>query len=182
MEGALDRLEELCRLASEAQNGRPESLEALLRESAGIVHAVARARFGETLAAEEAAAEALSRAARDLRQLRNVRAYPKWIARIAKRAAADEAKKRRASGGEGVERVDPAAGPEALAEAAERRRAVRATLSLLPRRVRVPVLLHFSEGLSYREIAATLGTSLSTVSRRVAKGLSSLRRALGEEP
>ena len=83
VEVALDRLEDLCRLAEAAQNGRPECLEALLRESAGIVHAIVRARFGESLAAEEAAAEALTRIARDLKKLRNARAYPRWAARIA---------------------------------------------------------------------------------------------------
>ena len=56
---------------------------ALLVKSAGLVHALARARLGDTLAADEASAEALFRAARGIRTLRDPVAYPRWLARIA---------------------------------------------------------------------------------------------------
>jgi RNA polymerase sigma-70 factor (ECF subfamily) len=178
----VERIERLVRLAAATRNGHPELLGDLLAESAGIVHAVARARLGETLAAEEAAADALVRAASGLAGLRDPGAYPRWLARIAARCTADAAKRRTA----GDERPEDAPGggpdPAAAARAAERSRAVRVAVSHLPPRLREPVLLHFSEGLTYREVSRTLGTGLGTVARRMRKALRLLKQTLGEEP
>ena len=60
---------------------------------------------------------------------------------------------------------------------------IRGAIGALPPRLREPVLLHFAEGLSYREVARTLGTGISTVARRMEKSLVRLKRSLGgEEP
>jgi len=68
------------------------------------------------------------------------------------------------------------------AQASERAVAIRRAACELPLRLRAPVLLHYVEGMSYRDVAKALGTSLSTVSRRIAKALAVLKRRLGEEP
>jgi RNA polymerase sigma-70 factor (ECF subfamily) len=175
---------ELQNLAGAALNGSPERLEELLEKSAGLVHALARARLGDTLAADEASAEALFRAARGIRTLKDPVAYPRWIARITARAAADTRKRSKAAlTTERLSQVaDSSAGPADLAAAGDRARAVRNAVAGLPRRVREPLLLHFSEGLPYRQIAEVLGVGLGTVARRVSRGLTGLKRALGEEP
>ncbi len=171
-------------LAKAAMNGSPERLEELLVKSAGMVHALARARLGDTLAADEASAEALFRAARGIRKLKDPVAYPRWIARITARAAADIARKSKAAAT--TDRLgqvaDPTAGPEEVAAAGDRARAVHSALADLPRKVREPLLLHFSEGLPYRQIAEILGIGLGTVARRVSRGLKGLRHSLGREP
>ena len=183
MEDHLDRVDELCRLVAAVRNGHPERMDELLGESAGIVHALARAHLGDSLAAEEAAADALVRVARGLRKLEEPRSYVRWLGRIAARCAADAGRKRAdAVTASPEEPADPAGGPLDMARSKERAQAIRSTVRDLPRRLRAPVLLHYVEGLSYREIAAALGTSLSTVSRRIGRALAILRKRLGEEP
>lgn len=179
----MDRIERLGRLVVDARNGHPERLEDLLRESAGIAHALSRARLGETLAAEEAAAEALRRVAGGLPRLRDPRSYLGWLRRITIRCATDAVKRRVLEVvPEFDETVAPGEGPAEAARRAERATSINRAVGSLPQRLRDPVLLHFAEGLSYREVARTLGTGLSTVARRMEKSLALLKRTLGEEP
>lgn len=179
----MDRIESLVHLAEAVTNGRPEKLSRLLTESAGIVHAFARSRLGDTLAAEEATQDALTRVARAVPTLRDPRAYPAWVKRIVLRCAADVAKRSIAEiQPERTEPEDPADDPLTAAAKAERVRDVRSAVQALPEQLRSSVLLHYAEGLSYREIAALTGRSLSTVARRMEAALGRLRRILKEEP
>lgn len=176
-------MDELARLAAAAGDGEPERLETLLRESSGLVHAVVRARLGDTLAADEAAAEALARAARWLPGLRDPQAFAAWITRIAARCATDAARRNGAAVvATRDEAPDPSPGPAEEAVAAERARTIRDAVKKLPVRLRDPLLLHFTEGFSYREVARALGVGLGTVARRMEKALAALARALGDEP
>ncbi len=156
-------------------------MEDLLRASAGLAHAAARARLGETLAADGATAEALARVAGSLEKLRDPQAFPHWLYRIAARCAASHTGAPAPLVALSGREPDPRAGPSAAAESAERARQVRAAVEALPRRWREPVYLHFVEGLAYREIATVLGTGLGTVSRRMRRALDTLRARLGEE-
>jgi RNA polymerase sigma-70 factor (ECF subfamily) len=182
-EALLSRIDELARLAAAARDGEPERLDDLLAESFGIVHSIARSRLGDTLAAEEAAADALARVARGLGGLSDAQSYVRWLATVAARSAADVAK-RRAGAPEVMaeEPAAPGAGPPAALIAADRARRIRRCVRGLPPRLREPVLLHFVEGLSYRETASVLDVGLGTVARRITKALGALRKALGEEP
>ncbi|MHC4473534.1 MAG: RNA polymerase sigma factor [Planctomycetota bacterium] len=183
MEDHLNRVDELSRLAEAVRNGHPERLDDLLCESAGIVHALARSRLGDSLAAEEAVADTLVRVARGIRSLEDSSCYVRWLARIATRCAADASRRRADVVAPAPEEpADPTGGPLEAARAAERAGAIRRAVAGLPKRLRAPVLLHFVEGMSYRDVAEALGKSLSTVSRRMRKALTVLRRRLGEEP
>ncbi|PSK97353.1 RNA polymerase sigma-29 (SigE) subunit [Murinocardiopsis flavida] len=55
---------------------------------------------------------------------------------------------------------------------------IQAALDALPAEFRAPVVLCDIEGLSYEEIAATLGVKLGTVRSRIHRGRSQLRKAL----
>ena len=80
----------------------------------------------------------------------------------------------------GPEGLPETAGRDEPAEAAERDRLVRAlaTLKARPRRV---VVLRYVEGLSEREVAATLGIPVGTVKSDASRGLQRLRSALEKE-
>lgn len=176
-------LPSLVALAREAREGGDEALEALLRESAGMVHAIARARLGDGIAAEDATAAALERVARGLPRLRKPEAFGPWLGRIARRCAADAARRSRTTADPSdVEATDPATDPVDALLQAERRAAVREAIAALPVRGREVVLLHFVEGLTYREIAGLLRMGLGTVARRMKRALEALRGALGVEP
>ncbi|MCZ6787686.1 MAG: RNA polymerase sigma factor [Planctomycetota bacterium] len=174
-----ERLEALVELARRARRGGRADLEELLRQSAGFVHAVARGRLGNSLAAEGAAVDALARAARALPRLKDVQSYPAWLYRIAVRCAADARSRSGAVDIGPLDPVDPAAGPADVLVAVERSRTVRDAVTALPTRQRDVVLLHFVEGLSYREIACVQGIALGTVARRMKRALGALKQALG---
>jgi len=170
-------MERLIALAGRAQQGDKAALEELLEESAGLAHAVARSRLGESLAAEGAAVDALARAAQSLGKLKDPRAYPHWLYRIATRCAASAAPPEVL---EVRDAPDPGGGPVETLVAAERAQRVRAAVARLPARLREPVYLHFAEGLGYRSIARVLDIGLGSVSRRIATALGVLRERLGE--
>jgi RNA polymerase sigma-70 factor (ECF subfamily) len=74
--------------------------------------------------------------------------------------------------------VDRGNTPEQETLAHERERVLRAALITLGRPYRETVILRDIEGLSYEEVAATLGISVGTVKSRLARGRSALRRKL----
>lgn len=176
----VDQLTELARLAREGE--RP-ALEALLSETAGFLHTLARARVRDAAEAEVVTADALTRIASAFGRLRDPQAYPHWAYRILQRCIARRGGRRHAS-------LDPATlaisdampGPASTAVKVERRQVIRRAIDGLPVKVREPVLLHFVHGLTYREVAAVLGTGLGTVARRMNKALDLLRLRLGGNP
>ncbi len=90
--------------------------------------------------------------------------------------------------GRWVEAAEPAAlervgaAPEQLEEllARERTRRVHRALADLPLKLREAVVLRFSEGLDYEDIAAVVGAGESTVRSRVHHGLKGLRAQVEE--
>ena len=56
---------------------------------------------------------------------------------------------------------------------------VRAAISTLSPKLRLPILLKYIEGLSYEEIAETLSLSKGTVASRLNRGHKELARKLG---
>ncbi len=71
--------------------------------------------------------------------------------------------------------------PTAGDDAAERL-TVRAALSQVPPRQRAVLVLRFYCDLSVQETADTLGCSAGTVKSQTARGLTAMRRLLGEYP
>lgn len=55
-----------------------------------------------------------------------------------------------------------------------------AALKDLPEGIRLPLVLHYAEGMSYQEIAQTLHLSQSTIRNRLRKGKEKLRKELEE--
>ncbi len=169
-------------LAARAVAGDRTALEALLEESAGVAHALARSRLGDNHLAEEAAVDALARVARGIGRLKDPTAYPRWMGRITRRCVADAVRQRPAPATPVADPVAPGPDPVERLVSTERAGALRGAVAALPDALRAVVLLHYAEGLSYREIASVLGVGLGTVARRVERALGALRRRLGEKP
>lgn len=171
----------LIELAKAAHRGERPALEELLRATAGLVHALARARVGDTAVADTVTADALARVATGFARLRDPQAYPHWVYRITQRCVARQGGQRRRAGALEAEPADPRGGPAETAVALERGVTIRAAVAALPVNLREPVLLHFVKDMPYREIAEVLGVGLGTVSRRMRRALGALERRLGEE-
>jgi RNA polymerase sigma-70 factor (ECF subfamily) len=77
------------------------------------------------------------------------------------------------------ERVAPAA--DARAEVTEWKNSLWARVAQLPEGQRQALVLRFSEGLRYEEVAEVLDCPLGTVKSRIFHGLAGLRRILEEE-
>ncbi len=75
---------------------------------------------------------------------------------------------------------DPAGGPEAAALRSETVAEVRQAVARLAPRYREPVILYYAAGLTYGEIAGTLGLPAGTVATRLRRALAILGREIGQ--
>ena len=69
--------------------------------------------------------------------------------------------------------------PQAAVEAAETTRAVRAALGRIPRRQATVLALRYS-GLSYAEMASSLGIGVNAVGTRLRRAEARLRKEVGD--
>jgi RNA polymerase sigma-70 factor, ECF subfamily len=68
--------------------------------------------------------------------------------------------------------------PVAIAERAERAQLVNSAVAELSPPLRSVIALHYTAGLSLRQVATTMGVSVGTVKSRLSAGLEQLRRRL----
>ena len=113
--------------------------------------------------------------------IKDARAW--WLRLLLCRNRARTQRRRPEGPGENLASVpDPAPGPEQAALVAADRERLAHHLSRLPWTTRAAVVLRHVAGLSYPEIAATLGRPPGTVKSDVHRGLQRLRAFLEEEP
>lgn len=145
-------------------------------------------------AAEDAAQDAFISAFRKIESMRGPSARS-WLLRIAANTCIDELRRRKRrpqvsldvpvaseEGERSLDVRDETAGPEQMALRGEVWEALQAELSLLPADQRLAIILCDIEGLSYEEIASTMGGSLGTVKSRISRGRARLREALSGRP
>lgn len=184
-------------LVERGRQGDLEAFNAIVAAYQDRVYNLCLRMLGSPQAAEDASQEAFLSAYRNVGRMRgpSVRA---WLLRIAANACIDELRRRRrrpqlsldapapsAAGGEPerpLEVSDPTAGPEHLALRGELHQALQAELLRLPPDQRLAVVLCDVEGLSYEEIAVSMGSSVGTVKSRISRGRARLREALRAQP
>ena len=166
-------------LITQAQQGDRRAFGQLVRRHReGVVNVVYR-MCGDANLAEDAAQEAFIRAWQNLPSYRPQSPFRNWVYRIATNAALDALRRER----EAVD-IDALAlansdnGPEAVVEGAERGERVRQAVLALPPASRAVLVLREYEGLSYREIAETLGIPMGTVMSRLNYARNRLRESL----
>jgi RNA polymerase sigma-70 factor, ECF subfamily len=166
-----------------APDWTPPSWEEIVRAHSGRVYRLAYRLTGNTQDAEDLTQEVFVRVFRSLSRY-TPGTFEGWLHRITTNLFLDMARRRQRIRFEGL--GDDAAqrlhgtGPTP-AEAFEERHLdadVFAALAALPPEYRAAVVLCDIEGLSYEEIAATLGVKLGTVRSRIHRGRAQLRAAL----
>ncbi len=171
-------------LVSATLAGDPDAYARLVARYRDVACAYAYARLGDREEAEDAAQEAFVRAYAALDRFRLSACWAAWLMRILRNHCSDMLRRRRTRRTEPVaaDWVDERPGPEMLALAGERQRVLRAAVAELPEKYRLPLLMHFASGRTYREIAVALGVPESTIVGRMAGALRRLRRRLGVLP
>jgi RNA polymerase sigma-70 factor (ECF subfamily) len=153
--------------------GRTEVFVEIVRRYQNIVFSLAYQRTLNRADAEDVAQEVFLRAYRDLRKLRNTRLFGRWIYGIALNVTRERVRIRR-----------PEATLEAIAEPQARtadrmRDDLLALVGNLPDKYRLPITMHFVDGLGHREISENLSLRESTVRSRVHRAKAMLKKRAG---
>ncbi len=162
---------------------RPPSWDALVRQHSARVYRLAYRLTGNTHDAEDLTQEVFVRVFRSLSSY-TPGTFEGWLHRITTNLFLDMARRRQRIRFEGL--GDHAAGllrdeeptPAQAFDARHLDADVQAALEALAPEYRAAVVLCDIEGLSYEEIAATLGVKLGTVRSRIHRGRAQLRTAL----
>jgi RNA polymerase sigma-70 factor (ECF subfamily) len=168
-------------LVERAQRGDHEAFDALATAAYHRLYAIARRILRDGYAAEDAVQDALLKAWRDLRGLRDPRAFDAWLHRLLVNACRDQVRRTRRRPVELPDLdIDRPATHDALAQLADRDELERAFLALTVEHRAVLVLHHYL-GLTAPEIAAHLRIPPGTVASRLHYGLRAMRVALRED-
>jgi RNA polymerase sigma factor (sigma-70 family) len=160
---------------------RPTSFDRLFDEEYARVAAIARRVLGDPVAAEDVAQEVFLDLHRRFGDNPGAKA-PAWARTAAAHTALNMIRTNRRRAVREVRfATEPslANDPEASVEASETTRAVRAALARIPRRQAMVLALRYS-GLSYAEIASSLGIGVNAVGTRLRRAEARLRKEVGD--
>lgn len=137
--------------------------------------------LGARAEAEEIAQEVFLRVHRAVAAFRGEAALSTWLYAITSRLCLNrlQAPDRRRRAEAALDMVaDPAPGPGAELEAAEREAALQRAIGALDEQARIVVVLRDVQGLSYEEIAAALELPVGTVRSRLHRARLALKERL----
>jgi len=165
-------------LLARANDGSPEAFGVLATRYRNALTRLAFRYLGDAEEAHDVAQEALLRAYQHLASHDRERPFRSWLFTIARNLALN-ARRSRKRARSFVSFDDSLAsrdeGPEQCAVREEAARAMRDALAALPALYRTPLELRYFSGLSYTEIALTLGVPLGTLKARLNRGKRFLR-------
>jgi RNA polymerase sigma-70 factor (ECF subfamily) len=173
-------------LLVKASEGDLRSFEAIYKAAAGFVYNVAYRVVGKKEDAEEVTQEVFMTVYHKLKSFRYQSSFKTWVYRIAVNSAINHAKKVSKERNRTVEYDENLTAVHAPAEAhvrmdqEQQEETVNALLNELNPEQRACIVLRNMEGLSYQEIAETLGINLNTVRSRLKRGRETLV-TLGKE-
>lgn len=155
-------------------DGDVDSFRALYEKHYGLAVGLARCRLSDHHLAEDAAQEAFAVACRKLHTLSKPQRFPEWLGTICRRTAGKIARKH------GVVQPFEDSGVE-KSTSESTRTTVQEALTMLPLISREVLILHYLSGLTYDEIAQTLGISFQAVHGRMQRARKSLSRYLTQD-
>jgi len=150
-----------------------EAFRELTARYAGLVYGTCLRVLGNPADAEDVAQECFLELARKAGAIHT--SLPGWLHALARSRAIDlarrEAARRRYEQQAAGQQIEPSSW-------AELEPYIDDALATLPDTLRQPILLHYLLGCTQAEVAARLGTTQATVSRRLDKGIEALRAHL----
>ena len=173
------------RLIQRCQAGDELAWEALVRAQQGRVYAVACHYLRDADEARDLAQEILVRVWQRLPQLEDPERFVSWMLSIARNAAIDRVRRRKARppaqdipAEDMVALEDPGPAPDADAESGSARRMVHRAIDSLGEIHREMLLLREIQGLSLEEVGRVLGLPVGTVKSRSNRARLELANAL----
>jgi len=165
-------------LVERAREGDHDAFTELARGAVTRLDRAARLILRDPELARDAVQEALIRAWRDLRGLRDLDRFDAWLHRLTVNVCLDIARHRRRRVIE-VE-LDPIDGPSVgdISGAIANREIVDAAMQRLDEQGRAIVVLHYYLGMPLPEVAATLSIPVGTVKSRLHRALGTMRIAI----
>lgn len=155
------------------------AFETIVRRHGGMVHGVCRRLLRDPHACDDAFQATFLVLARSAGRIRKRHSLASWLHgvahRISRRALAERYRRQEQT----VPMEQVIAEPELRdVETRYEQQMLDAELQSLPERYREPLVLHYLEGLSSRELAERLGLSVSAVEGRLKRGRKELRMRL----
>jgi len=172
-----------------AQRGNLDAFNELVLTYQHRIYNLAYRILGDPAAAEDATQETFIAAYRKIGSFRGG-SFISWLLRIVANRCYDELRRQKRRPSVPLEEIDVGEeeanpvlinggeSPEEHAERAELTRFLQAAISTLPPDQRVVLVLSDVEGLSYAEIAETVGVPVGTVKSRLARARARLRDLL----
>ncbi len=169
-------------LIAACQEGDRGAFQLLFETHKDRVYSIALHFSGNDTAARDIAQQVFLKLFTTIRQFRQDAEFTTWLYRIVVNACIDEQRKHKRfvpfSEGIEVRKMMAKGSQESRYLQREVADSVRAAISKLSPKLRLPILLKYVEGLSYEEIAETLGCSMGTVASRLNRGHKMLARKL----
>ena len=160
-------------LLSRAARGEEAAAEALLERYWGLAYRVALRLTQDGALAEDAAQQAFLKAFAAPERFDASRSFRPWFLTLAANEARMISRSRRRR--QTHEERAPQPAPADAVTQADLREAIRVHLSSLEDRLRVPLTLHYLDGLTQAEVAEVLSCPKSTAATRIRDGLAQLR-------
>ena len=163
-------------LVEQAVRGDGDSFTELCRRYYGPLVAIGHAILGDRHLAEDAAQQALAKAAVNLPRLRRPEQFGRWAATICRNEARDLAQARR-----GLPTPNELPPEQSVSTPDESGEAVKQALCRLPPESREVIFLRFYDGLSYEQISAVLGISEQAINGRLRRAKRKLAQYLRQD-
>jgi RNA polymerase sigma-70 factor (ECF subfamily) len=175
-------------LMTRVQRGEREAFEALIERFKGPVYSLALSILRSPEDAEEAAQDTFLKLYRARDQFDPLRALAPWLLRIAGNTCRDLLRRRRVARLPGAQSTDSDHLEQVIVDPASlgrewhdaQRNAIRHEIGSLSEKLRLPLLLKYINGSTNRQIADTLGISVSNVKVRLARAKDVLQSRLGK--
>jgi RNA polymerase sigma-70 factor (ECF subfamily) len=169
--------------------GEPGAFEALVRKYNRLGGAIAYSIVKDFHLAEDVVQESFLKAFRSLHGLREPEKFKYWFAGLVRSKAVDLLRQRRSRATAELPQDLPAAAEtsagtsgEEEVDREESRAKILEAIGDLPEEDRLVVVLKHMEGLSYKEIADLMETSIGSVESRLFRARQALRKKLGAAP
>jgi RNA polymerase sigma-70 factor (ECF subfamily) len=195
-EAVAGRRRDLAGLLESAREGDAEAFASLVRRLERPVYQLVLKMVRRGAVAEDLAQDVFIRLWRNLRDIESAEVLPAWLRRVAVNAVIDHWRKEDARrrnlavlrehpvARRVVRRFDPShrpecvEGPSSRMETEEGMNAVQGALARLPVKLRSVLVLRAVEGMSYEQLADTLGISTSAVRSRLFRAREEMQHLL----